>query len=60
MPRAAKPLTDLQVRKDKTRQLGTSSLGGEGLYLFVMPNGVRWWRLKYRFAEKKKSIGLGS
>ncbi|WP_338426009.1 tyrosine-type recombinase/integrase [Sphingopyxis kveilinensis] len=30
-----------------------------GLYLLVMPNGRRYWRLNYRFAGKAKTISLG-
>lgn len=31
----------------------------QGLYLEVLPNGGRYWRLKYRFAGKEKRLGLG-
>ena len=33
--------------------------GGGGLYLAVMPNGSKYWRLKYRFAGKEKRLALG-
>lgn len=32
---------------------------GAGMFLLVMPNGARYWRLKYRFAGKAKSLSLG-
>lgn len=32
---------------------------GEGLYLEVMPNGSKYWRLKYRFFGKEKRLALG-
>jgi hypothetical protein len=32
---------------------------GAGLYLEVMPNGSKYWRLKYRFAGKEKRLALG-
>ncbi len=31
----------------------------DGLFLQVNPNGSKWWRLKYRFEGKEKSISLG-
>ncbi len=32
---------------------------GGGLYLHVMQSGGRYWRLKYRFADKEKVLALG-
>lgn len=32
---------------------------GDGLYLFVQPNGGRWWRFKYRFHGKERELSLG-
>lgn len=32
---------------------------GQGLTLWVMPNGSKYWRLKYRWAGKEKSLALG-
>ena len=32
---------------------------GGGLYLLVMPNGAKYWRLKYRYDGKEKSLSLG-
>lgn len=32
---------------------------GDGMYLLVMPDGARYWRLKYRFAGKEKLLALG-
>ncbi|MRG48286.1 tyrosine-type recombinase/integrase [Chitinophaga sp. SYP-B3965] len=53
------PLNDLQCRsaplKDKPYKLSD----GEGLYLQVMPNGQRYWRLKYRIHGKEKRLALG-
>lgn len=30
-----------------------------GLFLLVTPAGGKWWRFKYRFAGKEKSLSLG-
>jgi integrase len=40
---------------DKPRKLSD----GGGLYLQIMPNGSKYWRLKYRFASKEKRLALG-
>jgi hypothetical protein len=32
---------------------------GAGLFLQVMPNGAKYWRLKYRFGGKEKGLSLG-
>lgn len=32
---------------------------GEGLYLWVMPNGKKYWRLKYRLNGKPKEYAIG-
>ncbi|RPD90484.1 DUF4102 domain-containing protein [Neisseria weixii] len=45
---AAKPL-------DKAYKL----YDGGGLFLFVHPNGGKYWRLKYRFGGKEKTLAIG-
>ncbi|KPY97747.1 Arm DNA-binding domain-containing protein [Pseudomonas syringae] len=47
MSRLAIPLSDLQCRTAKTRERAYKLFGGEGMYLFVKPSGVKTWRLKY-------------
>lgn len=32
---------------------------GAGLFLQVMPNGAKYWRLKYRYGGKEKGLSLG-
>ena len=53
-------LTDTTVRnakpKAKPYKLGDSG----GLFVIVRPNGAKWWRLKYRFAGKEKSLSVGT
>ena len=41
---------------DKPYKLGDSG----GLFLLVQPNGGKWWRIKYRFADKENQVSLGS
>ena len=53
-------LTDTTVRnakpKEKPYKLGDSG----GLFVIVRPNRAKWWRLKYRFAGKEKSLSVGT
>ena len=51
MPKRADPLTDLKIRKAKPTDKPYRMADGKGLYLEVMPNGSRYWRMKYRFDE---------
>ena len=32
---------------------------GQGLYIEVMPNGSKYWRMKYRFVGKEKRLAFG-
>jgi len=59
MPKRAEPLTDLKVRKAKGTEKPYRMADGKGLYLEVMPNGSRYWRMKYRFDEKEKRAAFG-
>jgi integrase len=48
-------LTALQIKNAKTGR----HFDGGGLYLEVMQNGARYWRLKYRFAGKESRLSFG-
>jgi integrase len=54
-----KSLSDAAARnaKPKTRPYKISD--GEGLFLLVMPSGSKYWRLKYFFGGKEKTLALG-
>jgi integrase len=55
MPKLCTPLTDTSIRNAKPREK-TYTLGdGEGMYLEVMPNGTRFWRMAYRQPNGKKN-----
>lgn len=32
---------------------------GGGMYLYVMPNGSKYWRLKYRYGGREKRLAMG-
>lgn len=54
------PLTALALKQTKPNPRRALKLfDGGGLYLLVLPNGARYWRLKYRYAGKEKLLALG-
>lgn len=52
-------LNDVAVRKAKPDAKSYRMADGGGMYLEVMPNGSKYWRLKYRFGGKEKRLALG-
>jgi integrase len=59
MPKLIAPLTELQVRRAKGADRPYKLADGKGLYVQVMPNGARYWRMKYRFDGKEKVASFG-
>lgn len=55
----ASQFTDLQVRSAAPRDKKYKISGGRGLTLIVMPDGAKYWRLRYRFHGTPKEISLG-
>lgn len=60
MPRNATPLTDSAIKVAKPKEKPYKLSDGQGLYLEVMPNGSKLWRLKYRHSDKEKRLALGA
>ncbi|MCO7500284.1 tyrosine-type recombinase/integrase [Stenotrophomonas maltophilia] len=56
---AHKSLTDMAARNAKGKEKPYKLAAGAGLYLQVMPNGNRYWRMKYRHAGKEKLLSIG-
>jgi integrase len=52
-------LSDAKVRNAKARAKQFKISDGDGLFLLVMPNGSKYWRLKYFFNGKEKLLALG-
>jgi integrase len=52
-------LTASQVKSAKPAIKAYKLSDGRGLYLFVQPNGAKYWRLKYRFGRKEKLLAIG-
>ena len=53
-------LTDTSIRNAKPTEKPFKLYDGDGLYLQVMPSGGKWWRFKYRFADKEKLLSVGT
>ena len=52
-------LTDRQIRNAKPKDKPYKLTDGDGMFLFVHPNGSKYWRMKYRFVGKEKLLALG-
>ncbi|WP_414444378.1 tyrosine-type recombinase/integrase [Burkholderia sp. 22PA0106] len=53
------PLTDIAIRKAAPREKSYRLADSGGMYLEISPAGGKYWRLKYRFAQKEKRLALG-
>ncbi len=53
------PLTDLQIRRLKPTEKDQWFTDEKGLRLLIKANGRCYWRLKYRFVGKQKTLALG-
>ena len=53
-------LTDTTIRNAKPTDKPFKLYDGDGLYLQVTPSGGKWWRFKYRFADKEKLLSVGT
>lgn len=54
------PLTDIEIRKAKTRRNAYRISDGNGLYLWLTPTGGKLWRWKYRYEGKEKLMSFGA
>jgi integrase len=52
-------LTDKACKNAQPKQKPFKMTDGDGLYLEVMPNGSKCWRMKYRIHGKEKRLALG-
>jgi integrase len=53
-------LSDAFIRNVKPQERPKKYYDGDGLFLLVTPKGGQWWRLKYSFGSREKSISLGT
>jgi len=54
------PLSDMAIRKAKTREKAYKLYDELGLYLIVSPSGSRLWRMKFRHRGLEKKLSFGS
>ncbi len=52
-------LTESAIRAAKPKEKSYKLADGGGLYLEVAPSGAKYWRMKYRFADKEKRLAFG-
>ncbi|WP_199155788.1 integrase arm-type DNA-binding domain-containing protein [Chromobacterium sp. ASV23] len=55
------PLTDTAIRNSKARDDGKPAKLADGgsLFLWIMPNGAKYWRMAYRYDGKQKTLSFG-
>jgi hypothetical protein len=53
-------LSDAEIRQAKAREKPYKLGDSGGLYLQIMPNGAKHWRLKYRVHGKEKKLSIGA
>lgn len=53
------PLTVAAINHARPREKVYKLADGGGLYLEVHPTGARYWRLKYRHANKERRLAIG-
>ncbi|WP_146256450.1 Arm DNA-binding domain-containing protein, partial [Morganella morganii] len=52
-------LTDAKIRAAKPKEKPYKLADSGNMFLLVHPNGSRYWRLRYRFQGKEKTLALG-
>ncbi len=52
-------LTKIECDKAQSKDKPYKLADGAGMYLEVMPNGSKYWRLKYRWLGKERRLALG-
>ena len=53
------PLSSTQAKHAKPKAKQYKLSGQKGMYLLVTPKGSKYWRLKYYYAGKEKTLALG-
>lgn len=53
------PLTDLEVKNTPPKDKPFKLSDAHGMFLLIQPNASKYWRLKYRFDGKEKTLALG-
>lgn len=53
-------LTDTGIRATKSTDKARKLADEKGLYLLIQPTGGKLWRFDYRFADKRKTMAIGT
>lgn len=53
-------LTDTSLRRAAARAKPYRLRDGDGLYMWVRPDGARWWRMDYSYQGKRQTLSLGT
>src|SRR4051812_843277 len=53
-------LTHIAIKNAKPQAKPYKLSDGGGLFLLVQPTGGKWWRYKYRFGGKEKTLAIGT
>lgn len=59
MPKKVIPLTDIKVKTAKAQDKPYKLADGDGLFLHVMPNGAKYWRMKARYCGQERLLSFG-
>ena len=53
-------LTDSKIRNASAKDRAYKMSDGDGLQLLVRPNGKKLWQIRYRFAERERTLSVGA
>ncbi len=61
MPKQVKGLNDTQIKSAQAHATKVLKLfDGQGLQLWILPNGGKYWRADYRIGGKRKNFSIGT
>ena len=52
-------LTQVNVKQAECREKNYKLFDGRGLYLLARTNGSKYWRFKYRYVGKERTLAFG-
>lgn len=52
-------LTEFAIKNAKPKDKAYKLSDGGGLYLLINPSGSKYWRMKYRYQGKEKTLSIG-
>lgn len=52
-------LSDIKIKQLKAKDKPYKVFDGRGLYIYVVPNGSKYWRVKYSIDKKENIYTIG-